>query len=80
MGTNSATVFWTEPSVTDLSGQVITTRTAAPGSSFAIGPTTVTYTFTDNSNNVAECTFVVSVVQSKFVVSQYSAFSSLIYG
>ncbi|XP_071819452.1 uncharacterized protein [Apostichopus japonicus] len=64
VGTTSAFVSWTEPTATDASGQVFTSRSEAPGNLFPVGPTPVTYTFTDNSNNFAECEFVVTVIQT----------------
>ena len=62
-GQNSATISWIEPVATDNSGQVPTrTRTHAPDSVFFAGaPTTVTYTFTDGSNNQATCSFNVQL-------------------
>lgn len=60
---------WIEPTATDASGQVFTSRSEAPGNLFPVGPTPVTYTFTDNSNNFAECEFVVTVIQSKLLVT-----------
>ncbi|XP_071945838.1 uncharacterized protein [Antedon mediterranea] len=56
---------WTEPTATDNSGTVpIRSRSHAPGSTFDLGETTVTYTFTDFSGNVASCTFTVTIVGS----------------
>ncbi|XP_071489593.1 uncharacterized protein [Diadema antillarum] len=56
-------VSWTEPTATDDSGNpVITTSTSSPGDSFAVGATTVTYTFADDSGNAAVCTFDIIVV------------------
>jgi hypothetical protein len=40
---------------------VTVTSTHAPGSSFPVGVTTVTYTFTDTKNNVTTCSFTVTV-------------------
>ncbi|XP_038068270.1 uncharacterized protein LOC119737763 isoform X5 [Patiria miniata] len=58
----SAVVSWTEPTATDNSGLAVNrVTTAQPGSSFNLGSTTVTYTFTDNSGNEARCTFTVTV-------------------
>ncbi len=59
----STTATWTEPTATDNSGVVtLTGRTHAPGSTFNLGVTQVTYTFTDGSGNSATCTFNVIVV------------------
>ncbi|XP_072013682.1 uncharacterized protein [Amphiura filiformis] len=61
-GSNFATAFWTEPTATDNSGGTPTrSRTHAPGSSFAVGTTGVTYRFFDTSGNVATCQFDVIV-------------------
>ncbi|XP_063960800.1 mucin-17-like [Lytechinus pictus] len=63
LGTNSAEVVFTEPTASDISGQAnLVSRTAAPGDSFPIGTTTVTYIFADNSGNVAEdCSFTITI-------------------
>eukprot|EP00057_Strongylocentrotus_purpuratus_P029685 XP_011684159.1 PREDICTED: hyalin [Strongylocentrotus purpuratus] len=63
LGTSSAPVFFTEPTAFDISGQAnLVTRTAAPGDSFPVGTTSVSYIFSDNSGNEAEpCTFTVTI-------------------
>ncbi|XP_072046400.1 hyalin-like [Amphiura filiformis] len=61
LGTSTTSVTWTEPTATDLSGTPSRTRSHEPGATFTIGPTTVRYTFTDTSNNVATCTFTITV-------------------
>jgi hypothetical protein len=54
-------VNWTDPVVTDNSGDVIQLSCdATPGSDFA-GTTTVTYTAVDPSNNTATCEMTVTV-------------------
>lgn len=64
-------VQWPEPSATDESGQVILVqRSHAPGAMFSVGSTTVTYRFSDNANNVADCVFVVTVVTGKNTLHQ----------
>ena len=64
---NETTVNWTELQATDNSGDVfLTFRTHSPGSTFPIGITTVTYTFTDSSNNTASRSFNVIVIKRKF--------------
>ena len=66
IGTVSTPVSWVEPTATDESGVVsLTSRSHAPGSSFAPGTTTVTYVFTDGAGNSATCSFNVIVLQSK---------------
>ena len=62
-----ATATWTVPTATDNSGGAVTvTRTAgpAPGSTFPLGATVVTYTATDPSSNTATCTFTITVVDT----------------
>ncbi|XP_022092566.1 uncharacterized protein LOC110980305 [Acanthaster planci] len=55
-------VEWTEPEVIDNSGRIQSTNaTHRPGSKFRQGPTTVTYRFADPSDNVATCSFSVTV-------------------
>ncbi|XP_038069618.1 uncharacterized protein LOC119738747 isoform X6 [Patiria miniata] len=61
----SAVVNWPEPTAVDNSGGVVTrTSTRSPGQSFAIGVTNVVYTFTDPSQNVATCSFTVTVTRT----------------
>ncbi|XP_072046539.1 hyalin-like [Amphiura filiformis] len=58
VGSMGASVSWTEPSVTDESGNVtLLTQTHLPGKQFGVGTTTVTYLYVDPSNNIAACTF-----------------------
>lgn len=60
-------VQWTEPTASDLSGvALLTDRSHAPNSFFPVGTTTVTYTFTDSSNNAAVCSFMVVVIEGMF--------------
>ena len=54
-------VTWTEPTVFDLSGNVIQYRSHPPGM-FLTETTHVYYTFTDTSSNVAYCNFTIHVV------------------
>ncbi|PIK61687.1 hyalin [Apostichopus japonicus] len=63
VGTNEqASIVWTEPTATDLSGtSTLNQRTHPPGSQFPSGVTSVTYSFTDSSNNEATCQFTVVV-------------------
>ena len=56
-------VSWTEPVVSDNSGNFDTLQTHASGSFFPVGDTTVTYTFRDAANNEAVCSFVVRVIE-----------------
>ena len=63
LGQSGVQVFFTEPTASDVSGQVnLISRTASPGDTFAVGVTTVTYVFVDGSGNqAAPCTFTVTV-------------------
>ncbi|XP_038066521.1 uncharacterized protein LOC119736577 [Patiria miniata] len=62
IGSTSTTVTWQQPFATDNSGQTPTvTSSHTSGSTFFVGSTTVTYTFTDQSSNFATCQFVVTV-------------------
>ncbi|HEX2935822.1 MAG TPA: HYR domain-containing protein, partial [Bacteroidales bacterium] len=64
-GTCSATVTWTEPTATDNctpAGSLVWTKSDTPGSSFAVGAHTVTYTVKDASGNESDaCSFTVTV-------------------
>ena len=68
LGTAGTQVFFTEPSATDVSGQAsLLSRTNAPGDTYPVGVTTVTYIFVDNSGNAADpCTFTITVNTGKF--------------
>ncbi|XP_033625617.1 hyalin-like isoform X1 [Asterias rubens] len=57
-----ASTIWAEPFAIDDSGVEPTlVQTHAPGSKFPLGDTTVTYTYSDQADNQANCSFVVSV-------------------
>lgn len=60
----NALANWTAPSGSDNCPGVVVTSTHAPGSSFPVGTTTVTYTATDASNNQATCSFTVTVLDN----------------
>jgi hypothetical protein len=61
----SQTATWSAPTALDNCGGTLTgTPSAAPGSVFTLGTTTVTYTFTDASNNVSTCSFDVTVIDN----------------
>ncbi|MGI5914712.1 MAG: beta strand repeat-containing protein, partial [Bacteroidales bacterium] len=66
-GANSAVVTWVEPTANDNCSGLLTydTRSHAPGSTFPVGSTEVTYTFTDASSNTTTCTFTVTVVDNE---------------
>ncbi|XP_033108663.1 hyalin-like [Anneissia japonica] len=57
---DSAIVTWNEPTVTDLT-TVTTIMSNGPNTSFPLGTTTVTYTFSDQFANVVSCSFKVLV-------------------
>ena len=60
MGSVGTMVTWQEPRTEDLSGRVtVLVQTHAPGSYFPVGTTSVSYVYTDNSNNIASCVFSV---------------------
>ncbi|XP_072046098.1 hyalin-like [Amphiura filiformis] len=60
LGTTGAIVSWIEPTATDDS-RVIQTRSNAPSTEFPVGTTNVAYIFTDTSDNMATCTFTITV-------------------
>jgi hypothetical protein len=62
-GASGAIASWPLPTATDNSGVVTLTRTVgpAPGSTFPVGATPVTYTATDPSANSATCNFTVTI-------------------
>jgi len=57
----NATVTWTAPTATDNCGVSSWVSNRTPGSSFAVGATTVTYTATDAAGNSTSCSFIVTV-------------------
>ena len=57
----TTTVTWSEPTVSDNSGSITLTSSHKPGDSFPIGNTTVTYTAEDMYSNVATGSFVITV-------------------
>ena len=62
----TATVLWTPPTASDNSGEAVTlTSDYSPGDAFLIGATTVTFTATDTSGNIATSSFTV-VVTGKY--------------
>ena len=61
-----ATVTWSEPSASDNSGSVSLTSDYSSGDTFFIGGTSVTYTATDPSGNIAICSFTIGIT-GKFV-------------
>ncbi len=77
MGTSMKVVTWTEPTATDLSGTPTRTRSHQPGVAFTVGVTNVRYTFTDTSDNVATCTFTVTLETGVFYLLKYYTFSYL---
>ncbi|XP_071956162.1 uncharacterized protein [Antedon mediterranea] len=54
-------VSWDTPDIEDNSGQVSLVASTSPDSSFNIGTTSVVYIASDNSNNIAICSFNVTV-------------------
>ncbi|XP_070554592.1 hyalin-like [Ptychodera flava] len=61
-GLPTASVTWTAATATDNSGLTPTSSaTHTSGDNFAIGVTTITYTFQDGSLNAADCAFTVTV-------------------
>ncbi|MEO7988948.1 MAG: HYR domain-containing protein [Chryseolinea sp.] len=58
--TCSKNVSWTEPIATDCNLKSFVSN-KKPGDSFPLGITTVTYTATDESNNIATCGFMVTI-------------------
>ncbi|MEO9796534.1 MAG: LamG-like jellyroll fold domain-containing protein, partial [Crocinitomicaceae bacterium] len=58
----TSNVTWTAPTATDnCSASPTISASHAPGSSFGLGTTTVTYTFTDDAGNMSTCSFDVTI-------------------
>lgn len=68
LGVTGTVVSWDVPTATDLSGLPVTIEPSRqPNSFFLVGTTDVTYTFTDQAGNMAECLFRVIVSESKYM-------------
>ena len=63
-GICGAVINWTVPTITDNCAGLVVTSSHTPGSTFAVGTTTVTYTATDASGNVSICSFDVTVTDN----------------
>lgn len=63
--TCNATVSWTEPTAADNCSLAGFTSSHTPGSIFALGTSTVTYTATDDCGNTATCSFNISVIDDE---------------
>ncbi|MCF8247982.1 MAG: HYR domain-containing protein [Saprospiraceae bacterium] len=61
---NSATATWTAPTATDNCAPVTVNNTHAPGATFPLGVTQVTYQFSDKKGNKSTCSFTVTVQNS----------------
>ena len=74
--TDSATVVsWIEPTAVDKSSNVtLLVKTHSPGQTFRVGSTTVMYMFADLSNNIASCTFVVTVSHGTYLDQGFGQF------
>jgi len=64
--TCSQLVSWTQPTAVDNCESSLSffSRSHAPGASFNLGMTTVTYQFKDNEGNTSSCSFTVKVVDN----------------
>ncbi|MDT8401059.1 MAG: gliding motility-associated C-terminal domain-containing protein [Bacteroidales bacterium] len=60
-----AAVSWTEPTASDNCSLASFTTSHAPGTVFAIGTTSVTYTAVDDCGNTATCSFNVNVIDDE---------------
>ena len=66
------TVSWIEPTAVDESGNVtLLVKTHSSGQIFKVGSTTVMYLFADSSNNIASCSFDVTVTLRKCIFFLY---------
>jgi hypothetical protein len=67
-GQNFATVSWVEPTATDNDQVVIFTSSHNPGSQFALGVTTVSYTAIDAARNQSSASFTITVTDGEYPV------------
>jgi hypothetical protein len=68
-----AVASWMEPSFSDNCGIKISNVNHPSGSAFGLGVTTVTYTVEDNSGNVSEASFTVTVTNAAPQLTQINA-------
>ncbi len=76
LGTTGKVVTWTEPDATDRSGTPRETASHQPGFEFPVGTTNVLYTFADNANNVATCSFSVTVGTGNKLLETFGTFEN----
>ena len=66
LGSGGTTIRWSEPQVSDNSGNVLLIyQSHRSGNFFPTGFTEVTYRYRDPAENVVECTFYVRITESK---------------
>ncbi len=71
-----ASTIWAEPFAIDDSGVEPTlVQTHSPGAKFPLGDTTVIYTYSDQADNQANCSFVVTVQSGTLICLQNPACS-----
>ncbi len=68
VGLCGANATWTAPTAVDACSNFTTTSTHQPGDFLPVGTTTVTYTFTDDFNNVSTCDFIVTVTDNELPI------------
>ena len=69
IGTTTASVSWTEPTASDLSGNVtLSLKSHIPKTFSTLRDTLVMYVFVDDSGNEAVCEFLVSFTHGEFKV------------
>ena len=72
VGSSQISVSWIEPTAEDDSGNVtLVFKTRSPGDLFHIGGLTVIYVFADSSDNVATCSFIVTIKPGMFVFEKF---------
>ncbi len=81
-GINCDTVaIWTEPTITDNCDNNVNIVAVPPlGTAFTIGTTTVTYTATDASGNVSNCSFDITVADTEAPVLTDCPIDTILYG
>jgi predicted outer membrane repeat protein len=67
-GVATAVVSWTAPTATDDVAVASFTSTSAPGATFPLGTTTVTYTAVDNNGNQSTASFTITVRDAELPV------------
>lgn len=75
LGTPTAVVDFSEPSASDLSGDVVVSSDCQSGDNYPVGVTNCVFIFSDSSGNSAQCPFTIEVMTGTDTFEAFSLFS-----